>query len=155
MQQVLSTKTRLVLFMWALLAAGWYFNALVAEDAKPIPTETIQESVRGTMRDKLTHSQKILHGLVTSDFKMINTAAKELKNVSLNAPEEIEGDETDNELYNHFRLEFLRITTHLEKMSAEKNLEGVAFAYQNMTANCLACHSYLDQQPDQTLKDVK
>ncbi len=120
-------------------------SSSVGDDVQPIPTESLDERVRGTMREKLAHSQLILNGLVTHDFEMMEKAAGDLKRISLSAPEQIEGDETDNELYEHFRLEFLRTCTLIERMSKEKNLEGAAFAYQSMTANCLTCHSYLDR----------
>ncbi|MCA8996588.1 MAG: hypothetical protein KDA80_06380 [Planctomycetaceae bacterium] len=119
-----------------------------AEDVKPIPTETVEEEIQKAMRAKLTISQDILNGLVTRDFELIQQAAGELKKVSLNAPEHIEGDETDNELYKHFRLEFLRINTLMEDMAKDENVEGAAFAYQSLTANCLACHSYLHANDD-------
>ena len=100
------------------------------------------------MQAKLVHSQSILNGLVTRDFDSVASAAKAMKKVSLAAPKHIEGDATDNELYNHFRLEFLRITTLMQNMAEQENLEGAAFAYQSLTANCLACHSYLDGSQD-------
>ena len=95
------------------------------------------------MAAKLTHSKDLLEGLVTRDFDKIAEAATAMKQVSINGPKSIEGDRTDDELFEHFRWEFLRISTQLETMAADKNLEGAAFAYQNLTANCLACHSYL------------
>ena len=47
-----------------------------------------------------------------------------MKQVSINGPKSIEGDRTDDELFEHFRWEFLRISTQLETMAADKNLEG-------------------------------
>ena len=43
------------------------------------------------------------------------------------------------------RIQILRNRTR-EEMAKEENLEGAAYAYQNLTANCLACHSYLTGQ---------
>ena len=113
------------------------------EKVRPIPTQTVSEELRGSMQAKLDNAQGILNGLVMKDFESIREAATKMKKVSLTAPKKVEGDDIDNELYNHFKLEFLRLTTQLEKLAEEKNHEGTAFAYQNLTANCMACHSYL------------
>lgn len=129
-------------------SVGSYLADSAAEEVTPIPTQTVGDKVRGSMQAKLVHSQSILNGLVTRDFDSVGAAAKAMKRVSLAAPKHIEGDATDNELYNHFRLEFLRIATLMENMAAQENLEGAAFAYQSLTANCLACHSYLDGSQD-------
>lgn len=114
-----------------------------AQEIRPIPTTGKADEIRQAMHVKLHHSQQVLHGLVTRDFSRIQSAAGALKQVSLAAPKELEGDQTDNELYEHFKLEFLRLTTQLEETAKARNLDGAAFAYQNLTANCLACHSYL------------
>ena len=127
--------------------------ATAEEKAEPIPTQTVADKVRQAMQAKMVHSQGILHGLVTRDFDEMKQAATKLKQVSLDAPKDIEGDEVDNELYHHFRLEFLRISTQLEKMAEARNVEGAAFAYQSLTANCLACHSYL--HGDEQIRTVK
>lgn len=141
-------RTLRVVSVFAVTAIAFIYytqSSSVGDEVKPIPTETLDEAVRGTMREKLAHSQLILNGLVTRDFAMLKDAAREMKTVSLSDPQQIAGDETDNELYDHFRLEFLRTCTLIERMADEKNLEGAAFAYQSLTANCLSCHSYLDQ----------
>lgn len=95
------------------------------------------------MAQKLPRMQKILEGLVRKDFEAIGDAASKLKEISLQAPSNIEGNDIDNQLYDHFKLEFLRLTTQLEAMAKAKNPEGGAFVYQNLTSNCMACHSYL------------
>ncbi|QDT30791.1 hypothetical protein [Thalassoglobus polymorphus] len=141
-----------------LLGAGIFFAAIwliyqvaaesLADDVKPIPTETVKDSVRKAMQRKLVLSKEILNGLVLQDYDSIEKAAAEMKKVSLQSPQQIEGDRTENELYQHFRLEFLRINSLMEKMAQEKNLEGAAYAYQNLNANCLACHSYLHDKDE-------
>lgn len=130
-----------------LFTVGFAMHA-VAQNAKPIPTETTQESVRRSMRDKSKQAQSILPALVMGDFVSIKETATKLKAISLHAPDGIEGDETENDLYKHFRLEFLRVTSQLEKMAEQENLEGTAYAYEKLTANCLACHGYLTDQSE-------
>ena len=146
-------RVQRVAILFAVVAIAFIYqtqSSSVGDDVQPIPTESLDATVRGTMQEKLAHSQLILNGLVTRDFTMMKNAAEELKTISLGAPQQIEGDQIDNELYEHFRLEFLRTCTLIERMSKEENLEGAAFAYQSLTANCLACHSYLDRDEQAT-----
>lgn len=124
----------------------WASKGPQAEDVKPIPTVTQTDEIHVSMAKKFERSQDIMKGLVTSDFQLLKSAATSLKQISLKAPKTVDGDPIDNELYDHFKLEFLRLTTQLEEMAKEENLEGAAYAYQNLTANCLACHSYLTGQ---------
>lgn len=135
-------KLSLVICMLAVCAFAE--NERESVQVKPIPTQTYQEQVRQSMQVKTDLSKEILPALVMRDFGTIESTAKKLKNVSLQAPKRIEGDDTENDLYKHFRLEFLRLTTQLEQMAAAENLEGTAYAYQNLTANCLACHGFLN-----------
>ncbi len=142
--------SRLTMCLLIIGVSGGVVLSLVsrADDVQAIPTETPGDQIRSAMHDKLTFSQSILHGLVTKDFELIGKSATSLKKVSLETPQEIEGDSVDKELYMHFKLEFLRLTTKLEQSAKERNLDGAAFAYQNLTANCLACHSYLSKEKE-------
>lgn len=140
-------RNYLAVFVAAMTASVLCLTA-IAQNADPIPTETKQDAVRRSMHEKSQQAQAILPALVMSDFDAIKEAAAKLKTISLQAPADIEGDDTENELYQHFRLEFLRVTSQLEKMASDENLEGTAYAYEKLTANCLACHSYLTSQSE-------
>ncbi len=121
-------------------------NGMLADEkskVKPIPTESKNEKIRRAMSKKMTHTQNVFKGLVMNDMEMVSRAASSLKKISIEAPEDLEGNDIDNQLYDHFNLEFIRLTTQLEEMAIKKNPEGVAFVYQNLTANCMACHRYL------------
>ncbi|MCA8990790.1 MAG: hypothetical protein KDA88_02370 [Planctomycetaceae bacterium] len=116
---------------------------------KPIPIEEDEKpnpDLQTFMHAKLYHSQRVMKGLVTHDFEEIRKGAGALKQTSLDAPKPENGDKVDDELYNHFKLEFLRLTTRLGEMADEENIEGAAFVYQGLTANCMACHDYLHAQ---------
>lgn len=141
------------LFIAIAAAALWLRPAVhtSAQEVLPIPVVTAGEKLRDGMKLKLDYTQQILNGLVLRDFDSIKSAATALKQITLHDPKQIEGDQTDNDLYEHFRLEFLRISTQVEQLAGRENLEGTAFAYQNLTANCLACHSYLSGDTRVTL----
>ncbi|MCA9081121.1 MAG: hypothetical protein KDA58_11225 [Planctomycetaceae bacterium] len=124
------------------LVLGWMCLLPPAPVAQGQPPAS--ESIDDFMHQKLVHSQKVLQGLVTNDFAAIRKGAGALKQTSLDAPKPKGDDPLDLELYEHFKLEFLRLTTQLGEMADEQNIEGAAFVYQNLTANCMACHQFLE-----------
>ena len=118
------------------------------ERVTPIPVETGKrpspgQSVGPLMMAKLENAQRILEGLVTHDSERIATAAAALKLMSLDPPEGWNKRDGDDEVYDHFRVEFMRQAARLEKLAREKNMAGAAWYQQNLTATCIACHDYI------------
>jgi hypothetical protein len=120
-----------------------------ADDAvEPIPAHSDSApapSIKPYMQAKLVHAENVLQGLVLQDFDRITRGAEGLRNTSLSTPGPHGADRLNDEVYQHFRLEFLRLSTRLAELAEAKNLEGTAFTYNNLTANCMACHHYLRQ----------
>ncbi len=111
----------------------------------PDDTKSEVQPVKPLMQAKLVHAQRVLEGLVTHDFKRVESSANSLKQMSLDPPKGFapkEGD-ADSEVYEHFRTEFLRVSARLEEQAQKKNPEGVAYMQQNLTATCVACHDYI------------
>lgn len=128
---------------WSLIAA-----TPVQERVTPIPVQSAKEStgrqpVGPLMQAKLGHAQRVLEGLVTHDLDRIASAAAAMKLMSLDPPRDWKQSEGDNEVYEHFRMEFMRQSARLEKMAKEQNLAGAAYYQQNLTATCIACHDYI------------
>lgn len=98
------------------------------------------------MHAKLIHSQRVMHGVVMQDFVELERGAEALRATSLLSPGPHSADALDDEVYEHFRLEFLRLSTKLGEMARDENLEGAAFTYTSLTANCMSCHQYLREQ---------
>ncbi|MCA9087721.1 MAG: hypothetical protein KDA90_03695 [Planctomycetaceae bacterium] len=125
------------------IAAWSVFGTDLVVQGQPPTAAPRQETLGPYMHAKLVHSQQVLRGLVTHNFGDVRKGAGALKQTSLDAPKPRGKDPLDLELYEHFKLEFLRLTTQLGEMADEENLEGAAFVYQNLTANCMACHQFL------------
>ena len=53
------------------------------------------------------------------------------------------GDKSDEQVYEHFRMEFARLAGQLEGHARRKELEASAYIQQNLTATCIACHEYI------------
>ena len=74
----------------------------VTVDEKPVESEETQVM----MQAKLSHAHKVLEGLVTQDFTMIEEAAVALSRISLTPPPDLTkaGDKTNKQVYEHFRM---------------------------------------------------
>lgn len=122
------------------------------EQVKAIPVEPNREpkkDLRPYMYTKLTHSQKVFEGLVTRDFAKIKQGAEALKLTSLGEPKIDGNGNRDDEVFEHFKTEFLRLAFKLEQHAEAKNLDGAAYIAQSLNSTCIACHNYLrDELPN-------
>lgn len=91
------------------------------------------------MRQKLNHSQKVLEGVATANFRMISRSAEEL--IQLTKAEEWQVLRTAR--YQLFSDEFRRTAEDLAAKADSKNLDGAALAYVEMTLSCVRCHRYV------------
>jgi hypothetical protein len=91
------------------------------------------------MQRKLACSQKILEGLALNDFKKMEQNADELISVSKLAEWRVVRTPT-YELYSN---EFRRTAETLGRRANEKNLDGAALAYVELTLTCVRCHKHV------------
>ncbi|MCA9086063.1 MAG: hypothetical protein KDA81_18525 [Planctomycetaceae bacterium] len=134
----------------AILAAstlrGQVQNIPVTADEKP----TVRgENTQVMMQAKLIHTEHVLEGLVTHDFAQIEKAAAALSQISLSPPPDLStaGDKSEEQVYEHFRMEFARLAGQLERQARRQELEACAYLQQNLTATCIACHEYIRDYP--------
>jgi hypothetical protein len=91
------------------------------------------------MRKKLEHSQKVLEGIALGDFKKIAANAEEPIDISKAA----EWKAVRSPRYEVYSNEFRRIADGLVKKANEKNLDGAALAYMELTLTCVRCHKHV------------
>lgn len=117
--------------------------------AIPIDSSTEKpKSVVPFMHAKLAHSHRILEGLVTKDFEKISNAAESLMITSLRTPGIEPGETRNDEVFEHLKLEFLRLSGRLKEVADDRHLEGAAFVSEKLNATCISCHQYLrDELP--------
>lgn len=114
----------------------------------PIDGSERQKSMRPFMHAKLGHSQRVFEGLVTKDFEKIELGAEALMLTSLSTPRVEPDRKRNDEVFDHLKLEFVRLSGQLQQMAADKNLEGAAYVTEKLNATCIACHQYLrDELP--------
>ncbi len=126
--------------IWVLSAAGLLIGSVWAgSQQETLPQDQDSVARRDYMRTKLTFSQAIVEGLAVKNFDTINTAATEIRNV------------TEGEMwlvhktpeYNRYSDEMKRSVEELIRAAEEKNLEGSALRFFDVTLKCIDCHEYL------------
>ena len=101
--------------------------------------ETDEPARLGTnifMRVKLRSSEKVLEGIVTRDFKLIDEGAQEMQDMSRAS----DWPQADDEMYEHYSIEFRRLCGKLSSLAKDENIEGVSFTYIQITSSCITCH---------------
>lgn len=101
-----------------------------------------QEPQRGrniVMQQKLGHAQKVLEGISVADFGLIEKHANELSVLS----NRVEWQVMKTPEYLQFSNDFRRNIDSLARAARDKNIDGAALAYVQMTMNCVNCHKHV------------
>lgn len=96
-------------------------------------------AAREFMQQKLEHAQKILEGLTLEDHALIREHAQKLAAMSRAA----EWPLFENPEYTQFNAGFRREVESLILAARNKNLDGAALAYLQMTMSCVQCHKFV------------
>jgi hypothetical protein len=105
-----------------------------SKDDKPEP-----KKVSELMRKKLENAQKVLEGITLNDFKMIERHADELIQIS----KAVEWRVIKTPQYEIHSNEFRRVADSLAQAGKDKNTDGAALAYVELTLTCVKCHKYV------------
>lgn len=91
------------------------------------------------MQKKLDHAQKVLEGVAVQDFDLIAKNAEELVLISKKAEWRV----IQTPDYVRHSEDFRRQGENLVKYAKEKNTDGAALAYVQMTLSCVNCHKHV------------
>jgi hypothetical protein len=127
------------LMIMILTAGAPVLTSLGDEPKKPKEDD---KKVSTLMKKKLQHSQKVLEGVVTNDFKMISKHAEELIDLSKQA----EWRAVKSKRYELHSDEFRRDADKLIKNAKEKNGDAAALTYVELTLTCVRCHKYVREE---------
>lgn len=122
-------------------AAGLAAAGQALQEAAPRP-----DAVADFMRAKLAHCQDVLEGLTTKNFDLIDKGAQELSLVSQDASWQV----LQTEDYARHSADFRRSCDSLRKAAKDKNLDGAALAWMEVTMKCIQCHSYVRDEQERT-----
>ena len=119
------------------LAMGWASNPETrADDVKKQATPKKSAAMQLFMRAKLGQAQGILEGLTMEDFDQNERDATAM--FLLTKAEQWKGSKDPNFIQHSD--EFARLTTKVAKYAKDKNLDGAALSYMQLTLTCIECH---------------
>lgn len=111
--------------------------AIVALAGVTAPAQT--PATGQVMRDKLTHSQKILEAIMTSNFTMLDRDSAELvRATELPAWSVLKSPE-----YLRQSAAFVRAAQDLRDAAKARDLDGAAMSYVSLTLSCFQCHKHI------------
>ena len=99
----------------------------------------MDKRAKSVMHRKLTHAERVLEGLANNDFDKITRNAETL----LNLTKEAEWMVLKTPGYEVHSNEFRRKVEDVVARAKEKNLDGAALGYVEMTLSCVRCHKYV------------
>ena len=108
------------------------------EDEKDEDVIAPVDNVAAFMRLKLEHAQHVLEGIAIEDFDMI---AKHSQQINLLTKDEM-WQVMHTESYLQFSDDFSRSARRITEAAREKNIDGAALAYMQLTLGCVNCHKY-------------
>ncbi len=126
----------------SILLAGYISTFSLAVDpptakANPADEKTGEQDTSVWMRKKMDYSQAILQGLAMGDFEEIRINGERM--VLLN---KVEGFvRRRNPRYKMHVREFENISNEIVEQAKQENLAGVTLAFNQLTVNCVNCHS--------------
>ena len=100
------------------------------------------------MKRKLTNSQKVLEGIALNDFDKISNHAEQLILISKQAEWKV----MKTPQYEMFSNDFRRSAEELVDKAKQKNIDGAAFSYVDLTLTCVKCHKYVRESRQGKLK---
>lgn len=101
--------------------------------------EAGQSNKAGFMRLKLEPAKRILEGIALADFQTIKANSEQLRKLSLDEGWMV----LQTEAYHQRSQDFKKSLDLISRMCEEKDLDGVALAYMQMTMRCVQCHKML------------
>ena len=127
----------------SFIIAAAVLSLLTLSSGADTPDKTPLD-LTSVMKKKLTAAQKLLGGLALNEFDVIKENAETLNELSQQAA--FKAIQTPR--YQAYSDEFQRITRKMAQQAKEKNIDGVALAYVEMTLTCVKCHQHVRESKD-------
>ena len=99
------------------------------------------------MQKKLKSAQSVLEGIAKADFKKISANADELISLAKSETWQL----IRSPRYEVFSNEFIRAAENLAQKARDKNVDGAALAYVELTLTCVRCHQFVRDLRDARL----
>ena len=133
-----NAKRTLVMITLAC-SAGFLFWGLQTHAAQKEKDEKEKRILVEFMRKKLGASNRILEGLVTEDFELIQKGADQLVEISSAEQWRISNDA----MFRQHSAQFTRVAKQLQKNAQEKKNDGAALSWLEATMSCIDYHKFV------------
>jgi hypothetical protein len=90
------------------------------------------------MEKKLGAAQKVLEGLALNNMTLVKENSDLLNDLSKQAAWKL----IETPRYEQYSEEFQRITLKMSNQAKQKNLDGAALSYVDLTLMCVKCHQH-------------
>ena len=118
----------------------WIIAVAVVGLVTTAALSTSQEpDISQIMQRKLDHAHAILEALIVEDFETLEDSASALEKLS----EEAGWFVLQTPEYTQRSAAFRHAVTQIKASAEDKNLEGAALGYVDMTLKCVQCHELL------------
>jgi cytochrome c556 len=125
-------------FTWVVIAMLFAWGNYYVWSQEPKKEPPVNQ-VSDFMQAKLTHSQKVLEALALENYDQIAKHSQEMSLLSQAASWQV----LQTPEYLQHSIEFRRRADALTQAAKEKNLDGAALAYVEITLKCVQCHKYV------------
>ena len=125
----------------AIVAIVFIQQHMTSSDAS---TDTVTAAVQPLprsvfMRRKLAMVNRIVEGMATDDFRLLEKGGRELAEITESAAWLSDRDP----FYQHYSSNFEQAVRGLIKAAESESPEKVTFAYIHVTISCTACHQHV------------
>jgi len=131
-------KKQVVVLLCALAVSLVVLKSRAQEEPRK-PENASDRELSELMKRKLTNAQKVLEGIALNDFDKISNHAEELILISKQAEWKV----MKTPQYEMFSNDFRRGAAELVEKAKQKNLDGAALSYVDLTLTCVKCHKYV------------
>jgi hypothetical protein len=107
------------------------------------------KSIKQLMQRKLQAAQRALEGVAVGNYDQVAKNGEELILISKSAEWRV----IDRPQYELFSNEFRRRVESLIQAAKERNTDGAALAYVEVTLSCVKCHKYIREERQSRLFD--
>jgi hypothetical protein len=127
--------------LFAVVGAVVFASPQETQIQKPIqPVKPNRaDDTRLYMRAKLASSQKVMEGLVSENYKLIQDGASQMKEIS----EAAHWPTTVDQVYQHYSVEFRRQCDKLKEQAALGDLQAAHYTFLHLSTTCIDCHNYV------------
>lgn len=130
----MSTRSMILVALFGLLT--WEVTATEQPSRVPANAPTDHD---GLMRRKLEHTRGMMEGLATEDFALIQKHAKLMNDLATLE----QWSRPESPRYRAQLNIFWSANKEMMRHAKDKNLDGAALSYTQMTLSCVNCHKFL------------